>query len=75
MSANSPEDLLVEATLGAWRLRDRDGLPMPPPEWADLNDAGRVRAYEAQLLTREWERALAGDGLSSTVHAVLARIR
>lgn len=75
MSANSPEDLLVEATLGAWRRRDHDGLPMPPAEWADLSDAGRVRAYEAQLLSREWERALDDAGLSSTVHAVLARIR
>lgn len=75
MSTNSPEDLLVEATLGAWRRRDRDGLPMPPPAWADLTDAGRVRAYEAQLQARAWERALDDDGLSSTVYAVLARIR
>ena len=75
MSTNSPEDLLVEATLGAWSRRDRDGLPMPPAEWADLSDAGRVRAVEAQLLARAWERALDDDGLSGTVHAVLARIR
>ncbi|MCC6650840.1 MAG: hypothetical protein IT348_06795 [Candidatus Eisenbacteria bacterium] len=75
MSTNSPEDLLVEGTLGAWRRRDGDGLPVPPAEWADLTDAGRVRAYEAQLRSRAWERALDDDGLSSTVHAVLARIR
>lgn len=75
MSTNSPEDLLVEATLGAHRQPGEAGVPAPPPEWADLSDAGRMRAYEAQLLAREWERALDDDGFSSTVHAVLARIR
>lgn len=67
-------DLLEEA-LGAWRPRDLDGAVRGHPAWHDLDDAARRRAYAETTRLRALEAAIDPDGLSSTGHAVLRRIR
>lgn len=74
MSPRDTEDVLIEATLSARRERDREGLPLPSPAWADLSAEGRLRAFDRALAWREVERLSGYDGLSSTARAVLARI-
>jgi hypothetical protein len=71
---NEDLELLIEATAGAWRERDVNGRPVPPPAWWDLPSDARERAFELQQLTREWERAIDPAGFSGTVRAVLDRL-
>lgn len=67
------EDLLVEEVAGAYR-------PVAGAEvqyhkaWHDLDAAGRVRAFDLASALRPLEAALDPQGLSTTAHAVLARI-
>ncbi len=68
------DDELIEEVAGAYRPPSRDEL-VYHPAWHDLDDAGRRRAYELARGLREMEAALDPDGLSTTVRAVLARIR
>ena len=68
------EELLVEEVAGAHRPEPKGTLRYSPA-WHDLDDAGRVRAYELARALRKIEAALDPDGLSSTARAVLARIR
>jgi hypothetical protein len=76
MTGTTPEDeALIEAASTAWRPRDRDGAVRAHPAWHDLDADGRARAYEAARVNRVLEAALDAEGLSSTVRAVLARIR
>ena len=65
---------LIEQVAGAHRLPVRDALRYHPA-WHDLDDAGRQRAYELSRALRKIEAALDPEGLSTTVRAVLARIR
>lgn len=74
MSPNEREDLLIEATLGAYRERDADGFPSAPPEWWDLSSEGRAEAFRLQLAARRVESATDARGWSGTVRAVLERI-
>jgi hypothetical protein len=74
MSAADREDLLIEATLGAHRHHDADGLPVPPPEWWDLSPDARELAARLRMRSRAIERVLHPRGWSSTVVAVMARI-
>ena len=67
-------DLLIEAATAAWRPRDRDGRPRAHPAWHDLDADGRVAAFEATRRLRALEAALDPGGLSTTAHAVLARL-
>ncbi|MBA2541448.1 MAG: hypothetical protein H0V17_17535 [Deltaproteobacteria bacterium] len=67
-------DELIEQVAGAYRPRARDELRYHPA-WHDLDEAGRERAYELARSLRTLEAALDPDGLSTTAHAVLARIR
>jgi hypothetical protein len=75
MTATPDEESLVEAASTAWRPRDSDGAARAHPAWHDLNAEGRARAHEAARASRVLEAALDPEGLSSTVRAVLARIR
>ena len=68
------EELLVEEVAGAHRPEPKGTLRYSPA-WHDLDDAGRVRAYELARALRKIEAALDPDGLSSTARAVLARSR
>jgi hypothetical protein len=75
VNENPEEEALIEAASAAWRPRDRDGATRPHPAWHDLDEEGRVRAYEAARANRVMEAALDAEGFSSTVRAVLSRIR
>lgn len=67
-------DTLIEQAAGAFRDRDPHGRVMAAPAWHDLDDAGRVEAFEAAARLRAMEAALDPEGLSTTARAVLARI-
>jgi hypothetical protein len=71
----TPRESLQEAAITAWRSRDASGAILPHPAWADLDEAGRREAYEAILLSRAIEASVDPDGLSTTAHTILARIR
>jgi hypothetical protein len=66
---------LVAAATSAFRARDRDGRVQLDPAWLDLDDVGRVEAFDATRELRALEAAAHPDGLSATARAVLARIR
>jgi hypothetical protein len=67
-------DALIEKVAGAHRFRDGHGRVLSHPAWADLDEAGRVEAFERALLVRRLEQAFDPDGLSATAHVVLGRI-
>ncbi len=69
-----PSEPLIEAAAGAWRPRGSDGGVRPHPAWHDLDDEGRVRAFELALRSRVVEAAVDAEGLSTTARAVLRRI-
>jgi hypothetical protein len=69
------EEALVEAVAGAYRQRGVDGAVRSHPSFHDLDAAGRRAAFEAALDARRLERALDPRGHSTTVAAVLARLR
>lgn len=69
------EALLVEKVFTAHRRRAPDGSIQPSPAWADLGEAARRDAFEEAVKLRRLESALDPKGLSTTAHAVLARIR
>ena len=66
-------ELLIEQVAGAHRPVARDELRYHPA-WHDLDAAGRVRAFERATALRELEAAIDPEGLSTTAHAVLAKI-
>ena len=70
-----PDEQLIEQVVSAYRARDLDGRVKSHPAWHDLDAAGRVQAFAATELTRRLESALDGRGRSTTVKAVLERIR
>lgn len=69
------DELLIEQVVSAWRPRDRDGGVRAHPAWHDLAEGLREEAARAARQQRRMEAALDPEGLSSTSHAVLARIR
>jgi len=73
--SNTPEDTerLVEALAGAWRPQDPRRLGYHPAFY-DLDDAGRVAAFDRAVQLRQMESALDPEGLSTTVRAIIARI-
>jgi len=75
MSEARIREALIEAAAGAWRPVRPGGAVGSHPAWHDLDAGGREAAYRAAVTARRMEAALDADGLSSTVRAVLARIR
>ena len=71
----SDEELLLEEVLAAYRARGRDGSIRSHPAWHDLPDELKKQAYEELLRLRQMEAALDPQGQSTTVKAVLARIK
>lgn len=65
-------DALIEAGVSAYRERDLEGRPVPPPAWWDLSPDDLDELYRRQSAQRALERAI--NGYSSTVNAVLARL-
>jgi hypothetical protein len=68
------QDLLVEAAASAHRPH-LPGALRYHPAWHDLDEQGRVRAFELARALRAAEAALSPDGLSTTARAVLDRIK
>jgi hypothetical protein len=68
------EELLVEEVAGAHRPEPKGTLRYSPA-WHDLDEAGRMRAYELARALRRVEAALDPDGVTSTGRAVLAKLR
>lgn len=66
---------LVEQVGSAWRPPDPRGGVRPHPAFFDLDADARQRAAARAETQRAIEAAADRDGLSSTVRAVLARIR
>ena len=73
----TPEDeTLIEQVVGAYRGRDvTSDRIQEHPAFADLDAAGRERAYWVTLDNRRLEAALDPNGLSTTGNLVLSRIR
>jgi hypothetical protein len=69
------DDALLEAVAGAWRARDAYGAVRSHPAWHDLDARGRDEAWARAAQSRQIEAALDPDGLSTTVRALLSRIR
>ena len=69
------EELLIEKAISSHRRRDRDGAVQISPAWADLSAENRRAAFDEALKLRKMEAALDPRGQSSTVRAVLERIR
>ncbi len=72
---DEPIDLLIEAAASAFRERNSWGRILPSSAWMDLASADREALFERQLASRIIERAIEPNGRSSTVRAVLARLR
>ena len=64
----------IEAATTAWRPRSAHELPIHPA-WYDLDPAGREEAFEITRTLRTMEAALDRQGWSSTVHAIVRRLR
>lgn len=67
-------EVLIAAATTAFRARDADGRLVDDPAWRDLDEAGRVEAFDATMRLRALEAALDPRGLSATARAVLSRI-
>jgi len=65
-------EALIEAVASAHRERDPRGGVRSSPAFHDLDDAGRLEAFEVALTRRAIETALDPGGESATVKAVLA---
>jgi hypothetical protein len=68
------DELLLEQVTSAHRERGVDGVIRGHPAWFDLDEAGRVAAFDATLELRRLEQAADPDGLSTTARALLARL-
>ena len=67
--------ILIEQVTTAWRPVSPHGELRAHPTWHDLDAAGRVEVFRATEQQRALEAAADARGLSTTAHAVLARIR
>lgn len=72
---DEPKDLLIEEAVSAFRERNTWGRVLPSPAWRDLAPADREALFERQLDSRIIERALDRNGRTSTVRAILGRLR
>lgn len=68
-------ELLLEQVTSAHRDVGADGALRWHPAWHDLPQEAREEAHEVTSRLRRMEAAIDPDGLSTTAHAVLARIR
>lgn len=72
----TPEELLLlEQVVSARRERTVDGVIKSHPAWHDLDAAGRTAAFDETVRQRAVERSLDPAAESSTIKAVLARLR
>ncbi|MBX7101092.1 MAG: hypothetical protein K1X89_25470 [Myxococcaceae bacterium] len=71
----SEQELLAEQVLNAHRQSAPDGSLRAHRAWHDLDPDARRETAEAAERLRKLEAALSPEGHSSTVSAVLARLR
>ncbi|MGV3619231.1 MAG: hypothetical protein ACO1OB_00360 [Archangium sp.] len=69
------EQLLVEQVTSAHRERGYDGAIREHRSWADLSDEGRQLAFDETVKLRDLEAAMDPQGFSTTVRALLSRLR
>ena len=67
------KELLIEQVASAHRPRPLTTLRYHPG-WHDLDAQGRERAADLARALRKLEASLDPEGLSTTAHAVLARL-
>ncbi len=67
-------ETLIERVVSAFRARDPHGAVRTSPAWHDLDESGRVEAFDLAEKMRMMEAAIDGEGLSTTARAVLRRI-
>lgn len=67
-------EALVERAASAHRSRSPHGEVQAHPAWFDLDESGRVEAFDLASRLRRLEAAMDPDDLSTTGRAVLARI-
>jgi hypothetical protein len=68
-------EVLIEQAVSAFRERNAWGRILPSPAWQDLAPEDRAAVFERQLENRVVECALDPATRSTTVRAVLARLR
>lgn len=66
---------LIERAVTAHRERDGHGRVVESPAFYDLDEEGRLTLFDETSKARAIEAALDADGRSSTVKAILGRIR
>ncbi len=69
------QEALVEQVVSAHRERSALGEIRESPAYCDLDEEGRLAAFDRSLEARAMEAALDPTGLSTTARAILARIR
>ena len=69
------KDFLIEQAVSAFREHNTWGRILPSPAWWDLSPEDRGAVYARQLESRLVESALHPGGLSTTVRAVLERLK
>jgi hypothetical protein len=72
---NEEREILIAAVTSAHRERSALGEIRAHRAFYDLDEAGRLEAFDETSLVRKLEAAASADGLTSTARAVLARIR
>jgi hypothetical protein len=75
MSDSKEKEALIEAAASAFRGTTPLGELRTHPAWEDLDEEGRKEAFELAMKLRKLESALDPKGQSSTVKAILNRIR
>jgi hypothetical protein len=71
---DDPKDILMEAAVSAYRERDASGRILSSPAWWDLSPDSRSELFDRQIQSRLLERALARDGMSTTVRSILRKL-
>ena len=74
---NDPRErkMLIEEATTAWRPRTPDGTILDHPAWADLDPDSRRQVFDETVVARRLERGMDPVGRSTTVRAVLDRLR
>jgi hypothetical protein len=72
--SKTEREALIAAATTAFRARDAEGRLLDDPAWRDLDEAGRLQAFDETVRLRALEAATDPRGLSATARAVLARI-
>jgi hypothetical protein len=75
MTGADRERALEEAMSAHREVHRSSGAIRACPAWHDLSEDDRQILYEETISLRKMEAALDPDGLSTTAHAVLDRIR